>query len=264
MRKADLSTVRRKVARAKDKLDTLSAEAAAYLDAMPYRIVVEANGDDQTIVCRVDRAPDPEWALELSEIAYQARSALDQLVKQLVIDSGNVHQRGTAFPIFRERDPYVKPDKNGIIKRDKLLKGVASRHRRVIDDVQPYQRGRWAANDPLAVLSTVSNRDKHDESYTAIAAVGRPRFKIVRRGLEDITVEFTAAKYRPYPMGDGDELISVNTADLASHEHLHLEVLEMNVELGFVGDRVVTLPQIDEAVLRASAIIERCASRLKP
>lgn len=200
MSNADLTAVRQKVARAKTKLDRLSAEVAAYLDPVPHRIVVEANGDDQAIVCRIDRAPDPEWALELAEVAYQARSALDILVVQLVIDSGNVHCRGTQFPIFTDRDSYVTPDRNGNTKRDTMLKGVASRHRRVIEDVQPYQRSRGAENDPLAVLGTVSNRDKHNAIYTAVAAVGRPRFKIVRPGLEDITLEFAAARYRPYPM----------------------------------------------------------------
>lgn len=264
MSKADLTAVRRKVARAKDKLDTLGAEVAAYLDPLPYRIIVEANGDDQAVVCRIDRAPDPEWALELAEVAYQARSALDILVVQLVIDSGNSHRRGTQFPIFTNRDAYVKPNRGGTIQRDRMLKGVASRHRSVIDDVQPYQRGGRAEDDPLAVLSTVSNRDKHNDIYTAVAAVGRPRFKLIRSGLEDLTVEFTGQKFRPYPMTDGQELISVNTSNLLPDQHLHLEVLEMNVELGFVSDRVVTLSQIEQAVLRVSAIIDRCAARLQP
>jgi hypothetical protein len=195
MSKADLTAVRLKVARAKKKLDALSAEIAAYLDPPPYRIGVEANGHDQAVVCRIERPPDPERALERAEVAYQARSALDILVVQLVIDSGNVHRRGTQFPIFTDRDSYLKPGRGGSSSRDRMLTGVASRHRRVIDDVQPYQRGRRAENDPLAILSTVSNRDKHNAIYTAIAAVGRPRFKIIRSGVEDVTVEFTGQKF---------------------------------------------------------------------
>jgi hypothetical protein len=183
---------------------------------------------------------------------------------QLVIDSGNVHRRGTQFPIFTNRDSYMKPGRSGTVQRDKMLKGVASRHRSVIDDVQPYQRGGQAENDPLAVLSTVSNRDKHNGIYTAVAAVGRPRLRIVRLGLEDLTVEFTGQKFRPYPMTDGQELISVNTENLLPHQHLQLEVLEMNVELGFVSDRVVTLPQIEQAVLRVSGIVDRFAARIEP
>jgi hypothetical protein len=65
-------------------------------------------------------------------------------------------------------------------------------------------------------------------------------------------------------MADGDELISTSTADLLPHQHMHLEVLEMNVELGFVSDRVVTLSQIEQASLCVSGIVDRFANRIKP
>jgi hypothetical protein len=77
------------------------------------------------------------------------------------------------------------------------------RHRRIIDDLQPYQRGRRAYNDPLAILQVVSNCDKHNDIYVAGAAVEKPAFRLVRlkngvRHLEDITVEFTGERFRPY------------------------------------------------------------------
>lgn len=265
---ANLTAVREKLARAKKKLDALSEEATAYLDPVPYRFVVETNGYTEAIVCRIDREPNPDWAHELAEIAYQARSSLDLLIRQLVIDSGNTPGR-TQFPIFLDRNDYVKKWGRESL-RDKMLKGVATRHRRVVDDLQPYQRGRRVHEDPLAVLATVSNRDKHNDIYTAVAAVKKPRFKIARPGLEDLTIDFTGDKFRPYAMADGDELISLNwtpppgASPGTPNTYVHLEVLEMETGLGFHSDRLVTLTDIDRAVLHVSRIIERFAARIRP
>jgi hypothetical protein len=156
---ADLGGVRRKLARAKAKLDTLQNEVTAYMEPAPFRIVAESQGNHQGIVCRIDREPDESWADEMAEIAYQARSALDVLIPQLVLGSGNTPRRGTQFPIFQDQDDYTRK-RGGRSPRESMLRGVATRFRRIIDGVQPYQRGQTAYRDPLAVLSTISNRDK--------------------------------------------------------------------------------------------------------
>jgi hypothetical protein len=267
--KADLTNVRLKIARAKQKLDDLSAKVAQYLDPPPYRLVVETDGDKQAIVCRIDREPDTEWALELAEVAYQARSALDLLIVQLVVDSGNTPRRGTGFPIFTSRDDYMTKGRGRKSPRDKMLDGVASRHRKVIDTVQPYHRGRSAPNDPLAVLNTVSNRDKHGDIYTGIAIVNRPRFQLIRTSSgghsspEDLTVEFPGNQLNPYLMIDGQRMVAIDTAGLLPHEHIQLEVPETDIELGFISDgRAVTLAQIEQAVLGVSSIIDKFEARI--
>lgn len=99
---ADLSGVRRKLARAKTKFDALRGDIDTYMEPPPFRFAVEAKGSHQSIVCHIDREPEESWADELAEITYQARSALDLLIPQLVIDSGNKVRRGTAFPIFTD------------------------------------------------------------------------------------------------------------------------------------------------------------------
>jgi hypothetical protein len=78
---ADLSGVRRKLARAKDKLDKLSDAVKPYLDTTPFRIEVDVQGNHQAVVCRVDPEPEESWADDMAEIAYQARSALDLLIR---------------------------------------------------------------------------------------------------------------------------------------------------------------------------------------
>lgn len=116
----------------------------------------------------------------------------------------------------------------------------------------------------------VSNRDKHNDIYTAVAAVEKPTFRLVRlkngaRHLEDLTVEFTGEKFRPYAMTDGDEFVSVNTANLEPGYELKLEIPDVKVDLGFVSDdRVVTLNDIERSVRHVAGIVDRFAARIQP
>lgn len=91
-----------------------------------------------------------------------------------------------------------------------MLKGVATRFRRIIDDVQPYQRGRRAYRDPLAVLSTISNRDKHNDVYVCVAAAETFTVKLIRPLLappdRELTIRF-GEKFVPYAMTDGQEFL---------------------------------------------------------
>lgn len=274
MTKADLSGVRRKLARAKRKLDALKDEAAVYLDPPPFEIAVESEGNRQAVVCHIHREADEAWADEMAEIAYQGRSALDLLIRQLVIDSGNDPKRGTQFPIFLDRDEYVQKGRSGVSHRDRMLKGVAKRHRSVIEDAQPYQRGRGAYRDPLAVLSTISNRDKHNDVYVCVAAIGNPTIKLIRPSLpppdREMTIRF-GEKFVPYAMTEDQEFFAVEwTPDPSAppapmEKDIYLETVEMQTTLGFSSDgRTFTLDDLDRAVLAASKVVDRCAARLKP
>lgn len=270
---ADLTGVRRKLARAKNKLDTLGDEVAAYLDPPPFRLVVEANGNHQGIVCRIDREADDGWADELAEIAYQARSVLDLLIPKLIIDSGNPPRKGTMFPIYVKRGDYLNKGKKGS-NRDRLLDGVASRHRSVIDEVQPWRSGRRAHRDPLAVLSTISNRDKHNDVYVCVAAIGDPAFKMVRPSLappdREITIRM-GEQFTPYPMTDGAEFMGMDWTPPPSappnavNTQIYLETIDMQTTLGFHSDNCTfTLDDIIGSVAAVSRIVDRCAARFKP
>ncbi len=271
---ADLTGVRRKLVRAKNKLDALSDDAAAYLDPSPFRITLETEGNHQGIVCHIDRNPNDSWADEMAEIAYQARSALDILIPQLVIDSKNTWVRGTQFPIFLNRDAYVTPGRSGKSKRDTMLKGVAKRHRSVIEDAQPYQRGRGAYRHPLAVLSTISNRDKHNDVYICVAASEAFAIKFIRPTLAPPDREMTirlGEKFIPYPMADGQELFAVDwmpdPADPPApmNDYFQIEPINIHPTLGFNSDgRTFTLGDLDRSILAVANIIDRCASRFKP
>jgi hypothetical protein len=271
---ADLSGVRRKLARAKHKLDELTGAVHAYLNTTPFRITIEVQGNHQAIICRVDREPEESWADDMAEIAYQARSALDILIPQLVVDSGNTVKGGTQFPIFRDQAASVTPGRGGVSSRDKMLKGVATRYRKIIEDFQPYQRGRGAYRDPLAVLQTISNRDKHDDVYVCVAAAEAFVIKILRPPLprpeNELTIRF-GEKLIPYAMTDGQEMFALDwspdpaDAKLPMTDLIRLEPFDIKPTLGFSSDgRTFTLGDLDRGVLAAAQIVNKCAARIKP
>jgi hypothetical protein len=271
---ADLSGVRRKLARAKDKLDKLTEVVETYLDTTPFRITVDVKGNHQAIVCRVDHEPEESWADDMAEIAYQARSALDVLMPQLVVAGGNSAKRGTQFPIFLDQAGYVAPGRGGASSRDKMLKGVATRYRKIIEDFQPYQRGRGAWRDPLAVLQTISNRDKHNDVYVCVAAAEAFAIKIVRPPLpppdNEVTVRF-GDKLVPYGMTDNQEMFSLDwnpdptDAKRPMTDLIRLEPFGIKPTLGFSSDgRTFTLGDLDRGVLMAAQILDKCAARIKP
>lgn len=68
----------------------------------------------------------------------------------------------TQFPIFEDPDKYRSGSKDPAkTRRGQALAGVASRHKSIIDQLQPYQAGKGRRNHPLALLATLNDRDKH-------------------------------------------------------------------------------------------------------
>jgi hypothetical protein len=154
-----------------------------------------------------------------------------------------------------------------------MLDGVAPRHRRLIDDVQPFQRDRRAQRDPLAVLATISNRDKHNGVYVCVAAIGNPTIKLIRPPLpppdREITIRF-GSRFIPYPMRDGEEFVAVDwnpdavAASAPMSDYIYLETPDLQATLGFhSGGLTLTLDDLDRAVLATAQIVDKCATRLK-
>jgi hypothetical protein len=263
---ANLSATRRKLARAKEDFDVLSGKVEDYMDTPPHRAVIETDGNKYTARIYVDRDPDPEWGLDLGLIAIQARSALDLLVRQLVIDSGNEPGR-TQFPIFLDHDGYVRKDRGGSSQREKMLKGVATRHRRIIGEYQPYQRGRRAEDHPLAILAAIANRDKHRDVHAALGAIANSSYRLIKPDGSEVTIIMGSESHRPYMrITDGDVLLGIKNdpSPAVPEERVELDIGEIKTEVVFEGDRIVTLADMDRAILQVAEIVERFAKRVKP
>jgi hypothetical protein len=265
---ADLTSARRKAARAKEQLDTLRDEVAAYLDPPPWRFVEETKRNSYALRSYIDRAPDPEWEIDIGQIGIQARSALDYLIQQLIIDSGNDPARGRPqFPIFRDRDQYFDKRGKSPSFRDNMLKGVDERYRRVIDQFQPYQRGGRVDDDPLSVLDTVTNRDKHRDIHVALAATTGTHFKLLFSDGRIYDVKINVGD-SPQGIVDGEVFLGIDNQPPpgAPDQQVKMQVEEIKVNLFFEGDngRLISLDDLERAVLQVARIIERFAKPIKP
>jgi hypothetical protein len=118
----------------------------------------------------IPKEPPEDWWMDLGDLANNARQALDHLVLQLALDSGSTPNKDrTQFPIFEVENDYLRKRGRNPSHRDTMLAGVASRHRRLIDDAQPYKWGSNAADHPLAMLRSLTDRHKHREQHVGAA-----------------------------------------------------------------------------------------------
>ena len=115
------------------------------------------------------------WSLDVGEIAYGLRSALDHLAWQLVLLDGGTPGRSTAFPVMttprsdKEGRP-VYPDLVPPLRRTDI--------RRAIDEHQPYrlavhgeQYEDVAPRSLLWMLNELCNIDKHRQVLVVACAV---------------------------------------------------------------------------------------------
>jgi len=93
------------------------------------------------------------------------RASLDYLVYELSPPEVR-KKRKTQFPIFTEESDFKK-------YAPSMIEGITGDNRDVIERMQPYNQTNVAANDPLAILNELSNRDKHRLLIPMIAAVDR-------------------------------------------------------------------------------------------
>lgn len=154
----DLEGVFRKLDRAMEHLNALNRAAEGFFKEDfhgVYELYGETDSHGTKHLFRVHllkRLPLLEWGLIVGDAVHCLRSALDQLVWSFSDDpDGN-----TAFPIYELRKEWVT-------RAPVAMWGVPQSLIAAIDESQPYQRGNAsdAAADPLAVLRTLSNTDKH-------------------------------------------------------------------------------------------------------
>lgn len=160
-----LDNVFLKLDRANEKAAALSANIAAFCRDHPITLDAQLRegrlGID--LVCQMEGMilPLKEWSLELGEIVYSLRSALDNLIyvcAQVRADPPP-RPRNLQFPIIQDSRQYPAAVRH---IAPQLPDEIAD----LLEKVQPYQRGRPDVEgspeyDPLALLNWISNHDKH-------------------------------------------------------------------------------------------------------
>lgn len=151
----DLQSPNLRLNRAQEHLDILDKKVADYAVLKPYELIPEYNAEQRLsgYIMRVNNVPPLNIGLPVVEFAENLRSSLDQLLYQVsLLKTSN--PEGTEYPIFDKLEGAA------IRKRIQHLSPAA---RKVVRDVQPYQRGDSKAthDDWLWVLHELTNLGKH-------------------------------------------------------------------------------------------------------
>lgn len=145
-----------KIERAYEHINNVQAEAVAFAKANPYNIRQEYDEKAGQLVLLFTHCVDlpPRLSILIGEALYQARSALDHLVWQLIIHNEQPPPPKSGFPIFTTPDGYKSRGKP-------MVKGMAASAEARIQSLQPYCRGTAFQDDPLWILQEMNNADKH-------------------------------------------------------------------------------------------------------
>lgn len=170
---------RGKIDRAKSQIKTLETELRSFREQYTYRVVVAEFDSDTGYypLCVSTNAPqdfDVAWSVTVGEIAYNLRSALDQLVCRLaILKNRRCDCRDTSFPILlrgTRRDSRKHDDWYWSVRTRKkpraraIPRGVRLLERKHIADIkrlQPYHRQNGNRLSPLWLLDELNNADKH-------------------------------------------------------------------------------------------------------
>ena len=151
-----LAGVAAKIDRANELLDEIRAEAEAFLAGPSYELrgVYDATTHTWEQRVHIVREPPLRLGVIVGDYVHNVRSALDQLVWQLVLLNGGKPTRRNQMPI---EDTPAKSAESA----KRMLRGVSVGHRASLERAQPYHAAGDLIEHPLRVLRELSNLDKH-------------------------------------------------------------------------------------------------------
>ena len=150
-----LEGVNAKVQRAQDEIERLAKDIADSCEAQRALFSEELRPDvgDKVWIFRGETPIVPiEYSVRLGEIVYNLRSALDQLVWQLVQANYKTPGRHNEFPILDDESRFNTAERS-------KLKGISQEALDNIREMQPFcENDKWSA---LKTLHSLCNTDKH-------------------------------------------------------------------------------------------------------
>jgi hypothetical protein len=165
---SQLAGVAAKIDRANALLDEMKAEAHAFLAGPSYEL--RGSYDEATHAweerLHILRQPPLKLGVIVGDYVHNLRSALDQLVWQLVLLAGAEPARRNQMPIEDTPDKFARNAK-------RMLNGVSAGHRATLERAQPYHAAAELLTEhPLRVLRELSNVDKHQVVHPAYSFLG--------------------------------------------------------------------------------------------
>ena len=192
-----LSSAQRKLNRAIEHIHTLSEETHTFEHSDAYIPRVERNfrssQEVEHVVYAVEKKTLPfYWDLLAGEAIQNLRAALDHAV------FAHTNSRSSQFPIFTDPCEFQ-------VKGKPRIKGVPKPIRTLIEEAQPYKHfAPRPSRDALALLSSLSNADKH-RTLTALASV--VRFPFLSYTDDRLEYEWTKPPALGQMLYDGAEVI---------------------------------------------------------
>lgn len=184
---ANLHGVWAKWDRAIEQLHTLNAEVGVFgSQPNPWGIVCQENRDRGEYVFRLDTNWEPGlvflWGTILGEIVHDLRSALEQLVSQLVFLNGRLPIRSHSFPVLTKEPPngfgvHMRrewTDPRGKVRYGPLF-GLGDNAVALIEACQPYKGGDSAL---LLGLHSLWNTDKHQQLIPTTLTGNKPTLHV--------------------------------------------------------------------------------------
>jgi len=168
---ADLTGIQLKLDRAKEHLKTLKDVIDGFDEDHPEasRFHIRRHGKWHIIESQPLPETPPMCAVIAGDFIYNLRSALDQLVWQLILREGKEPQRRSQFPIYDSEDQWLDEVRYRLPERNRPLCGltVGGDAWALIEEAQPYRSSNVMTN-LFAIIRRLSNLDKHRMLYTAL------------------------------------------------------------------------------------------------
>jgi hypothetical protein len=148
-----LDDAKSKLARAREHLEALQKEIGAFLEANPYRIVVERPTPELHVVVVHSDAivPYGRWSLILGDCVHNLRACLDYLAWQMA--GSDPKDTSTQFPIFETSIGWRRNHKRRTARLTPKLLAFVER-------TQPYNASH-PETTPLNILRILDDSDKH-------------------------------------------------------------------------------------------------------
>jgi hypothetical protein len=160
-----------KMTRAKKQVDWVFEEVGRFLDGDPYAVekYFDTKAGEYVHRGRILKQPRPEWSIAVSECLHLYNSVLDNMAWIVASPDGETPPPGTGFPIRPSKGAYRKlwTHDGGYY----MVRAMPPHAQAIIENAQPYHRGKAYAGHPLWVLRRLANMDKHQAIHLAASSV---------------------------------------------------------------------------------------------
>lgn len=177
----DLTSIRAKLVRSQEHIQTIKNEVLAWTDRHPYSLLQDKNADSTrySLILRVNEPPPfQRWSLIIADALSNLRNALDHLVFAIAVHESGTnpppHEGTLQFPITNCRSNF---DKAAIDR--KQLGTISDPVRAAIETAQPYNRPHPTLPPLLSILRDLTNRDKHKLLQMAYGTVAQGNIGLV-------------------------------------------------------------------------------------